>query len=705
MAVTLDTNFSRGASGAASVSMTVGPNANRFLLAFFCDWQATDTSTLTVNPSYDGIPLVRHPTYAYSPTGARVECWYLVAPAIGTHNFTYTVSGTCAVTVRSLYGVDQTTPLGGLVASVNGPNPPLSAAITAPSTDQLYEALSISSSSTVTPGSGWTLRDTIAPGNPKQLLTSATATGSSQQDAWTGTLADGRWADLVVHVVAAAAPSPSSAQGGLFWLWQDTAPVVLPPTPVPPTFGLEFFLGGAWVSLQNRLQAFESRWGREDEFSGTQPGTMRLWLLNDDGALDINWTGSPYYGQLDLNTPVRLSASWGGNNYALGYGYVTELVSEPTAMGATMEISTIDYTAQLAGHTITFSFEPNYEGIRIGDLLQYTGFPNNSILDPGELMLGPQVLEDVNVTAALDDVVRAGGGRFWFSPLGQARYLTWQHARSTPSVGSFGAGGTYPVQGVRPIYNGAGLYNQARTTKTLGGQNAVQRMGFYGAPPIAGSFVYLTFREVTIIAYATDSAAALETKLEGMTSIGAGNVTVADTPGFGGGWPTGFYDVTFTGDLGNQQVELMTFVKGTNDYSALFELRIIDPGQINYLEINDAASQAKYGIHSYQLPDSTAVLFPDDLTRTAWLQRLVDEQAYPMTRASELILDPYLHPNLWARCLGTDVGAYLEITHDLPGSRGIVNIGYYVEGVIHQATFGGMPQWTTTWKISRGSHA
>lgn len=206
MAVAFDASSSSGGGGGITLPHTCS-GADRLLLVFVCDWTGGDASGLTVNPSYNGIAMTLYPTHAFST--ARVEMWYLVAPASGLHNITYSNGGPEAVVGLSLNGVDQTNPLPSGVATVDGPNPPVTNALTIPSGDMWVEALCILCGSSPTPGAGFTPQATVAPCNPKALTATRAGTGASLSDAWVTALGDGRWADLALRVqqVAVAAPA------------------------------------------------------------------------------------------------------------------------------------------------------------------------------------------------------------------------------------------------------------------------------------------------------------------------------------------------------------------------------------------------------------------------------------------------------------------------------------------------------------------
>lgn len=104
--------------------------------------------------------------------------------------------------------------------------------------------------------------------------------------------------------------------------------------------------------------------------------------------------------------------------------------------------------------------------------------------------------------------------------------------------------------------NVLGLFYKATAATGGAGTNEVQTATITGAPT-GGTFV-LTFGDVatTDLAY-NATAAAVQTALQALPGIGAGNVTVTGSAG-------GPYTVTFTGALGGQNVAQLT---ATGDFT------------------------------------------------------------------------------------------------------------------------------------------
>jgi hypothetical protein len=114
MAITFDIAASdQGTSGTVeTVSITIANNANRFL--FVGVGLSASTPGTVSGITFNGSPLT--PIWeVFNGGNHRCEGWYIKAPDAGTHDIQVTFSGAAdewAIGGVSLYGVDQTTPIG-----------------------------------------------------------------------------------------------------------------------------------------------------------------------------------------------------------------------------------------------------------------------------------------------------------------------------------------------------------------------------------------------------------------------------------------------------------------------------------------------------------------------------------------------------------------------------------------------------------------
>ena len=103
-----------------------------------------------------------------------------------------------------------------------------------------------------------------------------------------------------------------------------------------PSWLIELSLRGAWVDVSDRLLGSISiNRGRPNELASISAGQASFTLDNSDGAFTPDWSGSPYYPNVTMFTPVRISAHDGSGWVRRFTGYVQEWpVSWTMATGA-----------------------------------------------------------------------------------------------------------------------------------------------------------------------------------------------------------------------------------------------------------------------------------------------------------------------------------------------------------------------------------
>jgi hypothetical protein len=84
----------------------------------------------------------------------------------------------------------------------------------------------------------------------------------------------------------------------------------------------------AWTDLTTRsittvgVAGITVTRGQQYELSQPEAGTMTIRMNNADGAFDPLNASSPYYPNVMVGTPVRVTAFWEGRRYPVGFGYV-----------------------------------------------------------------------------------------------------------------------------------------------------------------------------------------------------------------------------------------------------------------------------------------------------------------------------------------------------------------------------------------------
>jgi hypothetical protein len=116
------------------------------------------------------------------------------------------------------------------------------------------------------------------------------------------------------------------------------------PTGLPQ---VELYLGGGWVDatalgLVRYQQGIKTTRGQPDENQRTNPGTATFRLNNRDGRFSPRNPLGPYYGQIDRNTPCRISVPSGN---AKSYRFWGEVSSWPADWDTTGNDAWVDIQA------------------------------------------------------------------------------------------------------------------------------------------------------------------------------------------------------------------------------------------------------------------------------------------------------------------------------------------------------------------------
>lgn len=207
MAVAFDAASTNGGAGGITQAH-VCTGSNLILLVGFMDWNGVDLDVLSVNPLYNGVAMTLLGTHAYNT--ARAEVWYLVNPATGSHNITYTTTGPSAMVAGSFTGVDTSNPFGTVTGNTGNSSTPTSATLSIPTGGMMVDFLGILCGAGATVGSGFTQLGSVSPCNPKGQVAYQAGAGGNLTDNWTGYTQDSRWADLAIQLKAPGVASTPS---------------------------------------------------------------------------------------------------------------------------------------------------------------------------------------------------------------------------------------------------------------------------------------------------------------------------------------------------------------------------------------------------------------------------------------------------------------------------------------------------------------
>lgn len=447
-----------------------------------------------------------------------------------------------------------------------------------------------------------------------------------------------------------------------------------------------------WTDLSDRLLGYESRRGRADNLSGITAGQLQIDLDDDDGDLDPENTGGAYYPNLKLQRRIRVAASYAGITYGRGLGYIDSYAASPQTLGADVSLTAEDLYARLLKQKVTTTRPAEADYLRFFWLLFEAGI-TASMSSDGSFVPPAVSLVKASILEHFDLLVKAGRGTFFINASGTPIYRDRHWRLTQTSIGTFGAQGDYPIPTPQPVLDMAGIFNQV-TMERSGSVNEVQRITM-GGSVTAGVF-YLSFRGQTTswIGY-NASAGTVQAALEALSTIGASNVSCS-----GGPFPNTAVTVTFTNTLGSQDVPELTTTSALGGSSPTVTVSTVTPG-INELQtVDDTASQADYGVITFELEQAAADMLASDEDALQWSDWFLLQHAQPTSRFRRIKIDPWADPALWPLVFAADIGTRLTIHHDLPGTSGI-DEDYYIEGIEESVTFEGVPEPVIYWNVSR----
>lgn len=228
MAVTLDAVNAGGqvdASQSLTFSVTVANNANRLLLVGVSVGAASDGGTKPPTATFNGVSMnlvTTKQSGSDASTAGYAALFSLVAPAVTTANVVVDLNGTSTADIQggaiSLYGVDQTTPLGTAVVGNGNAQSQTSVTVTGVDSGNMAvnavaagSALSATNSHT----DAWMQNNNAGTAAGNSGGQYASGSGADITMTWTITASEW-WASIGVEVLASTGPvdpAPTDAAG------------------------------------------------------------------------------------------------------------------------------------------------------------------------------------------------------------------------------------------------------------------------------------------------------------------------------------------------------------------------------------------------------------------------------------------------------------------------------------------------------------
>lgn len=225
--------------------------------------------------------------------------------------------------------------------------------------------------------------------------------------------------------------------------------------------------------MTDRLFSATIERGRPDELSGTQAGTMTLVFDNDDGALDT--PGGILGGWFDGAYSIRVVATYDGDDYILGTGYVDEVTHQRAgALGDICTVRTVDLFKELGqARPVNYSqaglgpiaFPAGQMSDRLNDLLDSVSIAMVGERDfsSGTYPLRADQPQDTPFLQLVDWMCKLehGLGVFFERGDGTLVFLDSLHRQLEWAKGTFGIGdGVIPLKDYTTRHAFAGIYNE-----------------------------------------------------------------------------------------------------------------------------------------------------------------------------------------------------------------------------------------------------
>jgi hypothetical protein len=171
---------------------------------------------------------------------------------------------------------------------------------------------------------------------------------------------------------------------------------------------------GLVVDVSNQIDKIETKRGRDAQADQFQTGQLTLRIIDQNGDFNPQNTASPYYGYLDPMRKVQIFGVYGGTNYSIFSGFITNYTtSTPKFTGDVVytTITAVDafrlaQNAQIS--TVTGATAGQLSGARITKILDAISWPSTmrSIgtgqttmqVDPGTARTALQALQTIETS-------------------------------------------------------------------------------------------------------------------------------------------------------------------------------------------------------------------------------------------------------------------------------------------------------------------
>lgn len=174
-------------------------------------------------------------------------------------------------------------------------------------------------------GSGWT---SLASAQALQSFGSGTTTiqpvwksvtgSGSVSESWTvGSAAPMASAMALLNLSPSAPAQPNANWPGI------KVEIAFGYSPGDPTSVMQWTDVSSYARQPDGSTIFDSTRGRSYELATPEAGTLTVWLDNSSGNFTPGNSASPYFPNVKLQTPIRISGKWENNIYPIAFGYIS----------------------------------------------------------------------------------------------------------------------------------------------------------------------------------------------------------------------------------------------------------------------------------------------------------------------------------------------------------------------------------------------
>jgi hypothetical protein len=154
------------------------------------------------------------------------------------------------------------------------------------------------------------------------------------------------------------------------------------------------------------------------------------------------------------------------------------------------------------------------------------------------------------------------------------------------------------------------------------------------------------------------------------------------------------------GTFGAGGLPVRSVISAFNDRGLYNDIHVKRSGGVDQ-QAQDATSQNTYDVRTYVLPTVAAENLPSDTMANSLANWILGQFKDPVQRVRAIELDGTADDNLWPHILGAEIGDRITLTHDLPGTKGIVAQDYFIESIRHTWSVTGNPEHLCVWGVTK----